>query len=78
MRGLVGRWVAQLFAGLNACRGRCIPRARGEHPVITAVPAPPAAHRFDTIYVDDQIRVAQDSRGDTLVVARDGPPRRFT
>ncbi|KAI3435994.1 hypothetical protein D9Q98_002051 [Chlorella vulgaris] len=32
---------------------------------------------FDTVYMDDEIRVAQDSRGDTLVVARDGPPRRF-
>ncbi|KAL4458667.1 hypothetical protein ABPG75_013532 [Micractinium tetrahymenae] len=32
---------------------------------------------FDTIYVDDSIRVAQDVRGDTLVVAQDGPPRRF-
>lgn len=39
---------------------------------------PTPARRFDTIYVDDRIRVAQDSRGDTLVVARDGPPRRFT
>ncbi|KIZ03869.1 putative plastid-lipid-associated protein 11, chloroplastic [Monoraphidium neglectum] len=33
---------------------------------------------FDTVYVDDQLRVAQDIRGDTLVVARDGPPRIFT
>ncbi|KAI8475856.1 MAG: plastid lipid associated protein [Monoraphidium minutum] len=33
---------------------------------------------FDTVYVDDNIRVAQDIRGDTLVVARDGPPRIFT
>lgn len=32
---------------------------------------------FDTVYVDDRIRVAQDSRGDTLVVQRAGPPRRF-
>jgi hypothetical protein len=32
---------------------------------------------FDTVYADNEIRVAQDSRGDTLVVARDGPPRRF-
>ena len=35
-------------------------------------------NRFDTVYIDEQIRVAQDSRGDTLVVARDGPPRRFS
>ena len=33
--------------------------------------------RFDTVYLDDQIRVAKDSRGDTLVVERDGPPREF-
>ena len=32
---------------------------------------------FDTVYSDECIRVARDSRGDTLVVARDGPPRRF-
>jgi hypothetical protein len=33
---------------------------------------------FDTVYCDDSIRVAQDIRGDTLVVERDGPPRIFT
>lgn len=33
---------------------------------------------FDTVYVDLNIRVAQDSRGDTLVVARDGQPRTFS
>lgn len=32
---------------------------------------------FDTVYVDDRVRVAEDSRGDTLVVRRDGPPRVF-
>jgi hypothetical protein len=32
---------------------------------------------FDTVYMDGKVRVAQDSRGDTLIVARDGPPRRF-
>lgn len=32
---------------------------------------------FDSVYADGDIRVARDSRGDTLVVARDGPPRRF-
>ena len=32
---------------------------------------------FDTVYVDEDVRVARDSRGDTLVVARDGPPRGF-
>ena len=32
---------------------------------------------FDTVYMDDEIRVATDIRGDTLVVARDGPPRVF-
>jgi hypothetical protein len=30
------------------------------------------------VYVDGSLRVAQDIRGDTLVVARDGPPRVFT
>ncbi|GBF91057.1 delta tubulin [Raphidocelis subcapitata] len=33
---------------------------------------------FDTVYVDDRLRVAQDIRGDTLVVERDGPPRIFS
>ena len=32
---------------------------------------------FDTVYVDERIRVARDSRGDTLIVERDGPPRYF-
>lgn len=32
---------------------------------------------FDTVYADADIRVARDSRGDTLVVAREGPPRQF-
>lgn len=34
--------------------------------------------RFDTVYCDDNLRVAQDIRGDTLIVTRDGPPRIFT
>eukprot|EP00878_Enallax_costatus_P003582 GHUV01003796.1.p1 GENE.GHUV01003796.1~~GHUV01003796.1.p1 ORF type:complete len:213 (+),score=29.55 GHUV01003796.1:118-756(+) len=33
---------------------------------------------FDTVYCDGTIRVAQDIRGDTLVVVNDGPPRIFT
>ncbi|KAK9804798.1 hypothetical protein WJX72_006110 [[Myrmecia] bisecta] len=32
---------------------------------------------FETVYLDKNIRVAKDSRGDTLVVVRDGPCRRF-
>eukprot|EP00877_Chromochloris_zofingiensis_P002630 jgi/Chrzof1/12368/Cz06g31320.t1 len=32
---------------------------------------------FDTVYLDDDIRIAQDIRGDTLIVGRDGPPRIF-
>lgn len=32
---------------------------------------------FNTVYADGDVRVARDSRGDTLVVARDGPPRAF-
>ncbi|KAG1674848.1 hypothetical protein FOA52_015236 [Chlamydomonas sp. UWO 241] len=32
---------------------------------------------FDTVYCDGDLRVARDSRGDTLIVARDGPPRWF-
>ena len=36
-----------------------------------------ATCRFDTVFMDDNIRVAKDIRGDTLVVARDGPPRAF-
>lgn len=33
---------------------------------------------FDTVYLDSRIRVSTDSRGDTLIVARDGPPRSVT
>lgn len=29
---------------------------------------------FDTLYADGELRVARDSRGDTLIVERDGPP----
>ncbi|WIA17046.1 hypothetical protein OEZ85_013954 [Tetradesmus obliquus] len=32
---------------------------------------------FDTVYVDGKIRIAQDIRGDTLIVGNDGPPRIF-
>jgi hypothetical protein len=32
---------------------------------------------FDTVYLDKDIRIAKDVRGDTLIVARDGPPRWF-
>lgn len=32
---------------------------------------------FDTVYMDEDIRVSKDSRGDTLVCARAGPARRF-
>ncbi|KAF5827315.1 hypothetical protein DUNSADRAFT_870 [Dunaliella salina] len=32
---------------------------------------------FETIYIDDSIRIARDIRGDYLVVERDGPPRLF-
>jgi hypothetical protein len=39
---------------------------------------PPAGKGwFDTLYVDDQVRVAFDIRNDWLVVERDGPPRWF-
>lgn len=34
--------------------------------------------RFDTVYMDNKIRVSKDSRGDTLIVTRDGPPRDVT
>jgi hypothetical protein len=44
----------------------------------THTPCPFPERRFDTIYVDDNLRVAQDIRGDTLIVTRDGPPRIFT
>jgi hypothetical protein len=32
---------------------------------------------FDTVYCDRSLRVAKDSRGDVLVVVKDGPPRSF-
>ena len=31
--------------------------------------------RFDTVFVNSKIRVSKDSRGNILVVTRDGPPR---
>ncbi|KAG2447547.1 hypothetical protein HYH02_007471 [Chlamydomonas schloesseri] len=33
---------------------------------------------FDNLYLDDELRVSYDSRGDTLITRRAGPPRRFT
>eukprot|EP00873_Tetraselmis_striata_P036818 jgi/Tetstr1/457082/TSEL_043743.t1 len=42
------------------------------------IPFPPVGQGwFESVYLDDEIRVARDVRGDTLVVARDGPPRLF-
>ena len=36
------------------------------------VPVPPVGKGwFDNLYVDDTLRIARDSRGDTLVVVRD-------
>lgn len=32
---------------------------------------------FDTVYMDDELRIAKDIRGDTLIVKRDGKPRVF-
>ncbi|KAK9867961.1 hypothetical protein WJX84_006014 [Apatococcus fuscideae] len=32
---------------------------------------------FDTVYLDETVRVAKDIRGDTLITIRDGPPRSF-
>lgn len=43
------------------------------------IPFPPFGQGwFDTVYMDEDIRVAEDVRGDTLIVQRDGPPRKFT
>ena len=33
--------------------------------------------RFDTVFLNQQIRVARDIRGDTLICIRDGPVREF-
>ncbi|KAG2425817.1 hypothetical protein HXX76_013442 [Chlamydomonas incerta] len=33
---------------------------------------------FDNLYLDEDLRVSYDSRGDTLITRRAGPPRRFT
>jgi len=42
------------------------------------IPFPPFGQGwFESVYLDDKIRVAKDVRGDTLIVARDGPPRLF-
>jgi len=41
-------------------------------PVEATLPIPPVGEGwFDNLYVDDTLRVARDSRGDTLVVVRD-------
>ncbi len=41
-------------------------------PVEATLPIPPVGKGwFDNLYVDDTLRVARDSRGDTLVVVRD-------
>ncbi|KAG2490625.1 hypothetical protein HYH03_011016 [Edaphochlamys debaryana] len=43
------------------------------------VPVPPFGKGwFDNVYMDKDIRVSCDSRGDTLVTTRVGPPKRFT
>ena len=34
-------------------------------------------NRFDTTFLSHDLRIARDIRGDTLVVKRDGPPRKF-
>ena len=33
--------------------------------------------RFDTVFLNQQIRVARDIRGDTLICIREGPVREF-
>ena len=41
-------------------------------PLEATVPVPPVGKGwFDNLYVDDTLRIARDSRGDTLVVVRD-------
>jgi hypothetical protein len=43
-----------------------------------SLPLPPfGAGWFDNVYVDGDLRVARDVRGDTLICRRAGPPRSF-
>ena len=43
-----------------------------------SLPLPPFGKGwFDNIYVDDDLRVARDVRGDTLICTKAGPPRAF-
>lgn len=42
------------------------------------VPLPPVGKGwFDNVWADSDLRIARDVRGDTLICARDGPPRSF-
>ena len=36
------------------------------------------ACRFETVYLDDDLRIAKDIRGDTLIVENGGPATKFT
>ena len=86
--GCSGRPARPLEAGRGGVLA-ALPRCTRPTAMLCPACSPPtcqpcACHRslarqgwFDTVYCDDSIRVAQDSRGDTLVVQRDGPPHRF-
>jgi hypothetical protein len=66
-----------------ACPGSSLPDLQPSQPALRTqllrhlLPLLFSCARFETVYMDEDIRIAFDSRGDTLVVARNGPPRRF-
>lgn len=65
------------MCAVGGCRLLLVCSCADTPPPLTASTAP-ATNRFDTIFVNERIRIAQDIRGDTLIVERDGPPRIFT
>ncbi|PNG99779.1 putative plastid-lipid-associated protein 11, chloroplastic, partial [Tetrabaena socialis] len=56
----------------------CVPRSHTVGCLPTFGPLLLSRRRFDNVYMDDTLRVSCDSRGDTLISLRAGPPRRFT
>ncbi|GMH32851.1 hypothetical protein BSKO_00685 [Bryopsis sp. KO-2023] len=53
-------------------------KARLDLPDNKKIPFPPYGEGwFQSVYMDDYVRVAKDIRGDTLVVTREGAPRAF-
>jgi hypothetical protein len=69
----IGRWCwhgnASLYCATDCARTQMNNQSNGQF-------SKGVCCRFDTVYMDDDVRIAEDIRGDTLIVARDGPPRK--